>query len=361
MNNEENNDLMSINPQDNLQPSNNQTPTLNNNQELNNEVVIPSVPEEPTIPTSIPESPVASVAPEIPSVNSMPLDNSVASPTISESLNVSTEPEVPTTPVADTFVPPVMEEINTINSGEAPTNNVTPNMTNDIPVVTPGVDSLEQNSVEGIVPNTNSINNIQQPMAQATTTIPPVMGATTQNDNMNVNASNINQQVNMQPIPPMNNTMGNAMNNNPKKGGKIGIFIVLIVVVIVGLAAAYLLFGGKTLSCTSTEDISGIPMKADVKIKFANNQVKTVKYVITIDLGDTYKESKDEMITLLETNYEEIKQKGAKVNITSTDTTIIVTVEADKKNMSLLEITNSKSNTYSAIKKDLEEQKFTCK
>ena len=165
----------------------------------------------------------------------------------------------------------------------------------------------------------------------------------------------MNQNVNMNPIPPMGNTM-----NQGNKGGFMGkygkiIFIVLALVV-VG-AALYMIFGGKKLTCTQKED----SMEASITFKFASDKAKSAHVQMSITLPDEYKNQKDTFISAIEEEYKSSEYKDANAKVTSKGNTIIVTMDINDKNFSILDLEDSKNNTYDKIKKDMESAGYTCK
>ena len=258
-----------------------------------------------------------------------------------------------------------MDNTNAINSNvESITNE---NLTNEQPIDLMGPLATEINNTvqENPAPQdsvmevpsdmpSQPVDNMAQPMG-----VPSGMPSQPVDNTMpNMGAQVppvMNQNVNMNPIPPMGNTM-----NQGNKGGFMGkygkiIFIVLALVV-VG-AALYMIFGGKKLTCTQKED----SMEASITFKFASDKAKSAHVQMSITLPDEYKNQKDTFISAIEEEYKSSEYKDANAKVTSKGNTIIVTMDINDKNFSILDLEDSKNNTYDKIKKDMESAGYTCK
>ncbi len=352
--NNENNDLTNIFPSqgsdgnavgnnmDNTNAINSNVESMTNENPTNEQPIDLMGPLATEINNTVQENPV-------PQAPVMEAQNSMASQPID---NMAQTMEVPNNMASQPIdnMAQTMEAQNSMAS--QPVDNMAQTMEVPNSMASQPVDNMAQ-TME--VPNSMAsqpVNNMaspevspsfQQPinnaMPNAGSQVPPVM----------------NQNINMNPIPPM----GNAMNQGNKGGfmSKYGKFIFIVLALVVVGAALYMIFGGKKLTCTQKED----SMEISATFKFASDKAKSAHVKMSITLPDEYKSQKDTFISALEEQYKDSEYKDANVKITSDDNTIIVTMDVNDKNFSILDLEDSKNNTYAKIKKDMESAGYTCK
>ncbi len=317
--------------------------------EINNTVQENPVPQAPVMETqnSMASQPVDNMA------QTMEVPNSMASQSVDNMAQTMEAPNSMASQPVDNMAQ-TMEVPN--NMASQPIDNMAQTMEVPNSMASQPVDNMAQ-TME--VPNSMAsqpVNNMaspevspsfQQPINNAMpnpgSQVPPVM----------------NQNINMNPIPPM----GNVMNQGNKGGfmSKYGKFIFIVLALVVVGAALYMIMGGKKLTCTKKQDEMGMNMDASITFKFASDKAKSAHAEMTLTLPDEYKSQKDTFVSLLEEEYKSSEYKDANVKVTSNDNTIVVTIDVDDKNFSVLDLEDSKENTYNAIKKDMESSGYTCK
>ena len=128
--------------------------------------------------------------------------------------------------------------------------------------------------------------------------------------------------------------------------------------------------GEKTLNCSKDFSSSmsyGMKMVQDSEITFKNDKIQTLTMIMKFEVPESYASQIDTLLSTMKSTYESNygKYNGVTVNTEKTsDTTFNVTISMDYKNMSdsdksALGATGSES--YSANKKSLEGQGYTCK
>ena len=143
-----------------------------------------------------------------------------------------------------------------------------------------------------------------------------------------------------------------------------------------GILAVSILFitgcgGEKTLTCTNSEEDSGIKMNQEVTMTFKDDKVSYVKMSIDNEAtDDTIIDNWDMFASMLDYKFEETDKDGVKLSTdNNTDKHIYnVSLEIDVEKASddalseygLDGITDEKA-TYEDTKKDAEASGFTCK
>lgn len=123
----------------------------------------------------------------------------------------------------------------------------------------------------------------------------------------------------------------------------------------------------KTLVCTKDIGTSSIDMTQSINIKFIDDKVEDMTTTINVNLPDNYKSYINTFKTTLEKEYKSKygSYKNVKLNTkVKNDNEIDVTMYFDYKKMSSSEkkaLNLSGSEKYSANKKTLEDQGFSCK
>ena len=139
---------------------------------------------------------------------------------------------------------------------------------------------------------------------------------------------------------------------------------------LMGLVALCVMFiltgcGTETLTCTMSQDESGMTMNQEAVVTFENNEVTKMKMNVDVEVDDTYASYIGMMESMLESQFTQYSDNGAKVDVSSSDNKINVSIDMDVKNMT----DDQKKNldledvygTKDATKKELESQGYTCK
>lgn len=177
-----------------------------------------------------------------------------------------------------------------------------------------------------------------------------------QNNNFNLNNGMNNSQPVVEPQQPVIENQEIHTKNSNKK--IILIIIGAVIAVLVAVLLYIFVFSGKTLTCTVDEENMGIILSAKLEMKFKGNEVSNADIDMTFDLGD-YVNYKDIMLEQIEEQYSDDEFKNMGVKVTSDDTKIYVNMEATKETFK--DAGFSTEGTYKEVKKDLEDQGFTCK
>ena len=240
------------------------------------------------------------------------------------------------------------------NMASQPVDNMAQPMEAPSGIASQPVDNMAQPMEAPSGMSSQPVDNMAQPMG-----VPSSMPSQPVNNTMPNMGTQVppvmNQNVNMNPIPPMGSTM-----NQGNKGGfmsKYGKVIFIVLALVVVGAALYMIFGGKKLTCTQKED----SMEASITFKFASDKAKSAHVQMSITLPDEYKSQKDTFISAIEEEYKSSEYKDANAKVTSKGNTIIVTMDINDKNFSILDLEDSKNNTYDKVKKDMESAGYTCK
>ncbi len=304
MNNNENNNFMNIQPQDN-----------------NNGGSVPPVDPNAGMPQM--EQPTNPV-PDMNQNMGMPQMEQSTNPVPDMNQNMGMpQMEQPTNPVPD------MNQNMGMPQMEQPANPV-PDMNQNM-----GMPQMEQPA--------NPVPDMNQNMG----TVPPMGQPMNQMPNMNQN---------MGTVPPL----GGGFNKKPSFMSKYGKFIFIGLIIIAIAAIAYLVFGGKKLTCTMSDSSLGIEISGTATFKFSGNTAKSVSMVMKMELPELYQDQMDALVEELESQYEEAREEGVDVKVTSTDSTITVTANAKNDQFSLIDMGNSSDNSYDAVKKAMEAEGFTC-
>ena len=143
-----------------------------------------------------------------------------------------------------------------------------------------------------------------------------------------------------------------------------------------GILAVSLLFitgceGEKTLTCTNSEEDSGIKMKQEITMTFKDDKVSYVKMSIDNEAtDDTIIDNWDMFVSMLDSQFEETDKDGVKLSTNNDSTNHIynVSLEIDLekasedalKEYNLDGITDANA-TYEDTKKEAEDSGYTCK
>lgn len=140
-----------------------------------------------------------------------------------------------------------------------------------------------------------------------------------------------------------------------------------ILMPLVTIVLAFLLTGcGKeTLTCTSTQDQTGMTMNTEIVALFNNNEVTNMDLNIDVDVDDSYAEYVDTMRDSIDKEYDKYRKDGVTVNVTSEGKKINAKLvfdlqkmsDKDKKELDVVDVYGTKAATA----KELEKQGYTCK
>lgn len=129
--------------------------------------------------------------------------------------------------------------------------------------------------------------------------------------------------------------------------------------------------GEKTLTCTNTEEDSGIKMEQAITMTFKDDKISRVKMSIdTVALDDDIKENWTSITETLESQYEESEEDGVKFTITNdaNNYRFNMTVDIDINKASdealaeyNLDNIDTETATYDSVLADAEADGFVCK
>ena len=162
-------------------------------------------------------------------------------------------------------------------------------------------------------------------------------------------------QAPQQPVQPQVGQPQKKSNNKLFIIGGICLAIVAVIVVIIALTGGA---GGKKLVCTMEEELSGLDFKATITASFKGNNVSKMNIDMSYDLGDL-SSYKDMLMESLESEFEEYKENGIKINISDKGDSVNINMEATEKNFK--ELGYATSESYEDAKKELEDSGFVCK
>lgn len=141
---------------------------------------------------------------------------------------------------------------------------------------------------------------------------------------------------------------------------------IIMPIALVGLALVLSGCGKtETLTCTMSQDESGMAMNSKIEAVFEGNEVTKLNLNIDAKVDESLSSYVPTMKSVIESQYEKYKKEGATVKVTSKDNTIKADLSFDLKKMSdedkeELDLIDTKG-TKEASKKDLEKEGYTCK
>ena len=92
--------------------------------------------------------------------------------------------------------------------------------------------------------------------------------------------------------------------------------------------------GTETLSCTMSQNQSGIKMNQEINATFVNNEVTKMYINVNAELDESYVSAMEQIKASVETNLKQYKYNGGKLDITTEGNTINARVDFDLANMS---------------------------
>lgn len=184
----------------------------------------------------------------------------------------------------------------------------------------------------------------------------------------------MNNQYGQQPVNNMSNPYGDQQFNNPvpttqpgampspvptgtneKAKNKPIIPIIIAIIVVIGLGAAYMLFfNTKTLTCTNSQSYFGVKTTASITIKFKNNKASSASMRVQYEVPSSY--TSEEIEAAKESVVETVEDEDYVINPKVSVDGNVITVDADVKSDKF-----TSADTYDAAKKELSNQGYTCK
>ena len=142
---------------------------------------------------------------------------------------------------------------------------------------------------------------------------------------------------------------------------KVGV-LALVLVLVSGCGSS----GSKVLTCTMSENQSGMKMTNTAKITFNSKEATKINLNIDVNLDDSMKSYASMIASSVESQFSELKdQKGVTVKSNTKGSKVTLTIDADLTKMSdkAKEALNldGATGTYKEAKKDLEKAGFKCK
>lgn len=183
-----------------------------------------------------------------------------------------------------------------------------------------------------------------------------------------------NQYGQQQPVNNMSNPYGDQQFNNPvptaqpgampapvptgtneKAKNKPIIPIIIAIIVVIGLGAAYMLFfNTKTLTCTDSQSYFGIKTTSSITIKFKNNKASSASMRVQYEVPNSY--TSEEIEAAKESFAETVEDEDYIINPKVSVEGNVITLDADVKSDKF-----TSADTYDAAKKELSDQGYTCK
>ena len=122
----------------------------------------------------------------------------------------------------------------------------------------------------------------------------------------------------------------------------------------------------KTLKCSLSDDSEVIKSTNTINTTFKDDEIVKIVLGSETTFSSDYKSLIDDMIETFDNEYKELSsEKGITYNTTKKDDTVKMTlsIDLDKVNDEIKEEYRyiGSSETYDGVKKELEEQGYTCK
>lgn len=220
----------------------------------------------------------------------------------------------------------------------------------------------ETNNFNGMNMQNNGVNNNSIPNNQNTSNFNQNPNGFNNNINQNPNGFNndLNLNQNQNNYNGGNNFYQNPSNYNANNNGnnKTVMYILIGAVALVVIAVlVFCVFGSKTLTCTSKKDVA----KEEYVMKFRFNKLKSADATITFDLSDYtdidgFDEYKEKFITDTKELFED-EFDGIKPTVKENGDKVTFDFTLDKKYFE----ENGSTNNYDELKKEMEEDDYTCK
>ena len=194
----------------------------------------------------------------------------------------------------------------------------------------------------------------------------PTLSEFSQNNNMNqgpMSNPGFNPNMNNGPMPNpgFNPNMNNGQMPNPgfnpnirpmpnnsgnNKGIIIGVVAVVVIAAIVGVLFLIGIIGGKTLTCTYSQNTEGLSMNQKATIKFKNDVASKGQLVITLKLIDKSKSSQwNQLVSTVKSSIQ--SQDGLTITDKNDANNYVytITAKADYKKITTGELVNANYET----------------
>ena len=139
------------------------------------------------------------------------------------------------------------------------------------------------------------------------------------------------------------------------------LYIIVLLLVMVSLTGC----SSKTLICTKVSDESIYNLKEKITTKYGMFGVKNININMEMALKDNSFINADVLEKTLDETYKELKENGAKVNISSKDNKVIVDINVDLKKIESDELKEidlyDVDESYEDAKKSFKKLGYTCK
>lgn len=192
------------------------------------------------------------------------------------------------------------------------------------------------------------------------------------------NCPNCGNPINIQPNNINNNSFGQAPNNmynnfpqqqmnfNGKPNNNNNLIIIGIIgaAVLVGIILMVFVFGTKTVTCTKSQNQTGLNLQVKMTTKFRNNKLNSLSMVFDSKLDDNYASYLDSYYDSMKeqfSTYENIN--GVKVNISKGTNNVSVKMDATKEGAEKVfdtTFSNSSNESPKSFIKAAEADGFTC-
>lgn len=141
---------------------------------------------------------------------------------------------------------------------------------------------------------------------------------------------------------------------------KVGV-LALVLVLVSGCGAK-----GKVLTCTMTNEETGMKSDQTMKVSFKDNKASKVNMTMKMTLDDEYASYLSSVKSMMDSEFEEFTSKtGVKYDSKADKNTININLELDVTKLSESDLKDmnfdNSLGTYDEVKKSLEESGYTCK
>ncbi len=138
--------------------------------------------------------------------------------------------------------------------------------------------------------------------------------------------------------------------------------LALVLVLVTGCGGSK----GKTLTCTKSEDETGMKSTQTMKVSFSDDKASKINMTMKMDIDEEYSSYISAFKSMLDSQFENFKSKsGVKYDSKSDKDSITVDLEVDINKLSEEELgaldLDGSTGTYDEVKKALEKDEYTCK
>ena len=139
---------------------------------------------------------------------------------------------------------------------------------------------------------------------------------------------------------------------------KVGV-LALVLVLVSGCGSSK----GKVLTCTNSDEESGMKMSQTIKITFSGDKASKIVQDYVIDFGEENKSMASVYTAMFEASYKDLKGVSVKSSTKGTKATFTLTAEVSKMDDAAKEKMDldNLDKSYDDIKKSAEDSGFKCK